>query len=92
MTPQFSTVSKYDLLLVLKDFVEERSGDIDGDPGDLSVNFSIVGECPRDELQKMFLKGSPQDFMKKKTEDVKRKGSDAASIVSSGVNKAIGVL
>ena len=92
MTPQFSTVSKYDLLLVLKDFVEERSGDIDGDPGDLSVNFSIVGECPRDELQKMFLKGSPQDFMQKKTEDVKRKGSDAASIVSSGVNKVIGVL
>ena len=93
MTPQFSTVSKYDLLLVLKDFVEERSGDIDGDPGDLSVNFSIVGECPDSELTKMSaVKGQPQDFMKKKTEDVKRKGSDAASIVSSGVNKVIGVL
>jgi hypothetical protein len=46
MTPQYSTISKYDLLIVLKDFSEERSGDIDGGANDLSLTFSIVGENP----------------------------------------------
>ena len=48
MTPQKSTVSKYDLLVVIKDFTEERSGEIEGGGTDLTVSFSIVGENPSD--------------------------------------------
>ena len=48
MTPQFSTIRKFDLLCVLRDFIEEFSGDIDAGAGDLSVAFSIVGENPTD--------------------------------------------
>ena len=87
MTPQFSTVSKYDLLLVMKDFVEERSGEIDGDPGDLTVMFSIVGENPSCERS---LSVNNTNWQTKKTKDTKR--SDAASIIASGVNSVIGVL
>ena len=46
MTPQLSTINKYDLLLVLKDFSEERSGEIDSSGSDLNLSFSIVGENP----------------------------------------------
>ena len=46
MTPQKSTIRKFDLLLVLKDFSEEYSGDIDSGGTDLTVTFSIVGENP----------------------------------------------
>ena len=46
MTPQYSTIRKFDLLCVLKDFVEEYSGDIDTGGVDLNVTFSIVGENP----------------------------------------------
>ena len=88
MTPQFSTVSKYDLLLVMKDFVEERSGEIDGEPGDLTVMFSIVGENPTDE--RPGLNVDKNNFKTKKTKDTKR--SNTASIISNGVNSVIGVL
>lgn len=46
MTPQYSTIKKYDLLCVLKDFSEEYTGDIEGGGIDLNVSFSIVGEDP----------------------------------------------
>ena len=46
MTPQKSTIRRFDLLLVLKDFSEEYSGDIDSGGSDLTVTFSIVGENP----------------------------------------------
>ena len=46
MTPQRSTINKYELLLTLKDFIEERSGEIDSGGNDLTVAFSIVGENP----------------------------------------------
>lgn len=46
MTPQKSTINKYELLLTLKDFIEERMGDIDSGGNDLTVSFSIVGENP----------------------------------------------
>ena len=88
MTPQFSTVSKYDLLLVMKDFVEERSGEIDGEPGDLTVMFSIVGENPTDERPGLSV--DKNNFKTKKTKDTKR--SNTASIISNGVNSVIGVL
>jgi hypothetical protein len=89
LTPQFSTVSKYDLLVVLKDFVEERSGEIDGDPGDLTVAFSIVGENPSSERKNAKSVGSYLDTTKK-NEDASRKNT--ASIISSAANKVIGLL
>ena len=46
MTPQYSTIRRFDLLCVLKDFAEEYSGDIDSGGVDLNVTFSIVGENP----------------------------------------------
>jgi hypothetical protein len=87
LTPQLSTVSKYDLLVVIKDFVEERSGEIDGDPGDLTVAFSIVGENPSSDRKK-----PKQDEVtyKKKNKDKSR--SNTASIISSAANKVIGLL
>ena len=46
MTPQYSTIRRFDLLCVLKDFAEEYSGDVDSGGVDLNVTFSIVGENP----------------------------------------------
>ena len=46
MTPQYSTIRRFDLLCVLKDFSEEYSGDVDTGGIDLNVGFSIVGENP----------------------------------------------
>lgn len=48
MTPQYSTIKKFDLLCVMKDFSEEYSGEIEGGGQDLSISFSIVGENPDD--------------------------------------------
>lgn len=49
MNPQKATINKYSLLLTLKDFSEERTGEIDGSGTDLSLSFSIVGENPPPE-------------------------------------------
>ena len=46
LTPQLNMIDCYDLLVVMKDFTTERSGDIQGEAGDLVVNFSVVGEDP----------------------------------------------
>lgn len=48
MTPQYSTIKKFDLLCVMKDFSEEYYGDIDAGSQDLNISFSIVGENPED--------------------------------------------
>ena len=52
MTPQLSTIKKYDLLVLMRDFSEESSGDIDSGGMDLTVTFSIVGENPVKEIDK----------------------------------------
>ena len=44
MTPQLTASRIYDVLVVLKDFSEDFSGDTEGGGGDLNVTFSIVGE------------------------------------------------
>lgn len=47
MTPQYSTIKKYDLLCTLKDFSEEYYGEMDSSGAqDLALSFSIVGENP----------------------------------------------
>ena len=46
LTPQYSTIRRFNLLCVLKDFEESYSGDIDAGGYDLNLSFSIVGENP----------------------------------------------
>lgn len=46
MTQQYSTIKKFDLLCVLREFSEEFNGDTDSSPADLNLQFSIVGEDP----------------------------------------------
>lgn len=46
MTPQYSTIRKFDLLCVMKDFSDEWLGEIEGGGQDLSISFSVVGENP----------------------------------------------
>ena len=53
MTPQFSTIRKFDLLCVLKDFTEEYEGDIDAPGPDLNLVFSVVGENPDNNIEKI---------------------------------------
>ena len=53
MTPQFSTIRKFDLLCVLKDFMEEYEGDIDAPGPDLNLVFSVVGENPDNDIEKI---------------------------------------
>jgi hypothetical protein len=48
MTPQFSTIKKFDLLVLLKDYSIEYSGESEANSPDLSLSFSIVGENPSD--------------------------------------------
>ena len=50
MTPQYSTINKYDLLATLKEVSIERVGEIDPGSQDLELSFSIVGETDTDNL------------------------------------------
>ena len=83
MTPQYSTIRKFDLLLVLKDFSEEYTGDIDGGAGDLTVSFSIVGENPANVPMKSNIINPPEK---------KDSGKDYSSIIEGGVNSIIGLI
>ena len=49
LSPQFSTIKKFDLLVVLKDYTESYSGDIDSPGSDVQLRFSIVGENPPED-------------------------------------------
>jgi len=66
MTPQKSTINKYELLLTLKDFSEERSGEIDGSGTDISLSFSIVGENPPREDK---IKNTVGELIKTRTQN-----------------------
>ena len=50
MTPQYSTINKYDLLATLKEVSIERAGEIDPGSQDLELSFSIVGEVDENNL------------------------------------------
>ena len=88
MTPQKSTIRKFDLLLVLKDFTEEYSGDIDSGGTDLTVTFSIVGENPKDKPSKVTeLILTPDDNWEKKS-----KRTDYSSMANKAVNSVMKIL
>ena len=85
MTPQLSTIKKYDLLVTLKDMVEENVGDpTPGAVSDLTVSFSIVGENPKTEIKTEPMQGVTQI---EKTVS----GTDYTSIINSGVDDVIGI-
>ena len=50
MTSGFMCVKKFPLLVTLKDFQEEYSGDIESGPTELALMFSIVGENEIDQI------------------------------------------
>ena len=52
MNPQLSTLQKFDLLLVMKDYSIEYSGEADANSPDLTISFSIVGENPDEAILK----------------------------------------
>ena len=99
MTPQLSTITKYDLLLVLKDFSEERSGEIDPSGSDLTVSFSIVGENPPDGIAEENIRSdidrAKQAAEQKKKEDKKlnnRFNNLGSNLLKHGVSSAIGLI
>ena len=97
MTPQLSTITKYDLLLVLKDFSEERSGEIDSSGSDLNLSFSIVGENPPVPLgiDLSNIGGTTSANMKKLEEtrkNSKKQGNLASSLLKHGTSSIIGLI
>lgn len=92
MTPQYSTIHDYDLLLVMKDFSEEHSGSIDGGASDLTVSFSIVGEHPMTKLDVSPIVYN-SDVQDPEEGGILSKVKNAAgSIVEHGVNTVIGLI
>jgi len=50
MTPQMSTIRKFHILAILRDFSEEYTGESDSGGSDLNVSFSIVGEVDDNDI------------------------------------------
>ena len=92
MTPQFSTIHKYDLLLVMKDFTEEHSGEIDGGASDLTVSFSVVGELNGESAKKNEIKINYLTTPDKEEKSSNSIGNLVGSIVEHGVSTAIGLI
>lgn len=86
MTPQLATVIKYDLLLVMKDFMEEYYGEgADSAAIDLTISFSIVGENPIGDTSKP----EPVELTPQVTS---KRGTDYATITTQALNKGLGLL
>ena len=90
MTPQFSTIHKYDLLLVMKDFSEEHSGSIDGGAGDLSISFSIVGENPN--VKGISYTTKNRYYPSENFKEDNTSSSLVGSIVEKGINTVVGLI
>ena len=83
MTPQKETINKYDLLVVMKDFSEERTGDIEAGGSDLTVSFSIVGEHPGNKGTKNNSTWFTENKMDKLKNDALEKIQDKAALAIS---------
>ena len=94
LTPQLSTISKYDLLVVLRDFVEERTGEIDSGGSDLNLVFSIVGENPSTELKTTNSYSEANNARKAqlKKDKIKDKVNLATSVVSTALSPVLKVV
>lgn len=80
MTPQYATIRKFELLVVLKDIGEEFVGDIDSGGTDLNVSFSIVGENPagadEEKIKKLFDSNNNTNVMLDSTKSDHQKALD----------------
>ena len=95
MTPQLSTINKYDLLLVLKEMSEERSGEIDSSGTDLTLSFSIVGENPPATEETTDVKSiltSNADNASKHRSSTKEKSNLTADLITGIGNTVIEIL
>lgn len=54
LTPQYSTIKKYNLLCVMKDYSIDYVGEIDSGPADVTVSFSIVGDASLEDIKYKF--------------------------------------
>lgn len=88
MSPQFSTIRKFDFLVVLKDFTEDYQGEIDSSGTDLSLNFSIVGENPAGDV---VMPAKPSKVALERRTDQERR-TDYASVLSRGVTEVVKLL
>ena len=79
MNPQMSTIQKFDLLLVMKDYAIEYTGDTDANSPDLTVSFSVVGENPGDAIPTFERK--PYDVPKDDTSFWEKAGDFGLDIV-----------
>ena len=70
MTPQLATISRTQLLCVIKDFTFESQGDIDSAPTELAINFSVVGEWPMESAGNTLIKEN-EEFTVKPRNDYK---------------------
>nr|DAX30649.1 MAG TPA: hypothetical protein [Caudoviricetes sp.] len=87
MSPQFSTIRKFDFLVVLKDYQVDYQGETDASGTDLTVSFSIVGENPPASDRIPWAGGNvitERNDMKQRT--------DYSTILSGGVSSAIKLL
>lgn len=83
LTPQLYTISKYDLLVTLKDMAEERSGEVESGGTDLSLVFSIVGENA-DLAEEQSLKA---EISKRVTASIARHNSNEDDPMAKVMNK-----
>lgn len=92
MTPQMSTIRKFDFLLVLKDYPIEYQGDTDVSSPDLGVSFSIVGENPPEDVNvgSENLSTVTKTSLKKRTDLNDR--VDYTTILTGGVNNTLKLL
>ena len=74
----------------MKDFMEERSGDIDASGQDLTVNFSIVGENPRNELTKVTISDATKSKVYAPPRNNNRGGYE--SIINGGIDNMVKLL
>ena len=96
MTPQKSTITKFDLLLILKDYTIDYTGDIDSAAPDLNLTFSIVGENPPDKvivpkaLDDTSRKNLVEKYQEKLWEETKKElGATAISSLTSTAIKLL---
>lgn len=88
MSPEMSTIQKFDLLVVLKDYNIEYTGEPDASSPDLTLSFSIVGENPDEVEGTHLVKTKTTPTTEEKSESVKKKKGKqiAQNIISASIN------
>jgi hypothetical protein len=88
MSPEMSTIQKFDLLVVLKDYNIEYTGEPDASSPDLTLSFSIVGENPDEVEGTHVVKTKTTPTTEEKSESGKKKKGKqiAQNIISASIN------